>query len=141
MWAHLLGKLCKNTDDLMSLITFQFPDTVVGFHDYSRFDKHRTSRSTLVMDDAWNPALQPRGHRDNKPPVAQGWRNVFLDKTFTLSIAQNAVKCFGDGSFCSGQFMSDVVEFRGSRVSYLPMLVKNLVDTLNEGWKSNDPLS
>ena len=43
MGAHLFGKLCENTDDLMPLITFQFPDTVVSLHDYSRFDKHRTS--------------------------------------------------------------------------------------------------
>ena len=78
MGADAGRHLCENTDDFLTLLSFQFPDLVVGLHYLRRLYKHRTARGTLVMYYAWNTTLQRRNDRYHQSPVAQRWSYVFL---------------------------------------------------------------
>ena len=90
-WAHLVGEIGKDSDDLLSLFSFQFAHAVVGLHHFGWLDEDGLSGGTFVVNDTLDSALEGRDDRDNQSAVAQGWGNIFLYDAFALCRAQNTI--------------------------------------------------
>ena len=90
-WAYLVGEIGKDSDDFLSLFSFQFAHAVVGLHHFGWLDEDGLSGGTLVVNDTLDSALEGRDDRDNQSAVAQGWGNIFLYDAFALCRAQNTI--------------------------------------------------
>ena len=74
----------QDTDNLPPLFSLQFPDAVVGFHHFRRFDEHRLSGGRLVVYDTFDFPFHARGYRNDQAAVAHGGGYIFVDVSFRL---------------------------------------------------------
>ena len=85
-------KFGQYADNFPSLFTFQFPDAVIGFYHFCRFNENGLACSRFIVYDASYLALHARSHRNDQPSVAHSRRHVFFHETFCLCTAQDAVQ-------------------------------------------------
>ena len=90
-WAHLVGEIGEDADNLLSFLTFQLAHTVVGFYHFGWFDEHGLTGGTLVVHDTLDSSFQGRDYRDNQSAVAQGRGYIFLYHTLALGGSQYTI--------------------------------------------------
>ena len=91
-WAHLVGEIGEDADNLLSFLAFQLAHPVVGFHHLGWFYEHGLTGGTLVVNDTLDSSLQGRDYWDNQSAVAQGRGYVFLYYALALGSSQYAVE-------------------------------------------------
>ena len=84
MRTDFAGEDLEDADDLAAFCSFEFANAVVGVDNSGRFDEDGLTRSTFVVDDTLDLALEGRGYGNDEAAVAERGGDIAIDVAFCL---------------------------------------------------------
>ena len=125
----------QNANHLTLLRSLEFADAIVGIHHRSRFDEHRLSARTLIVNDTFDFTLQRRSHGDDQTAIAKRGRNITIDVSFGLRLVDDGTQTMADVARSHLDAVTNVEQFGGSCVLDLAIFVEHKVNALDDLWK------
>ena len=126
----------QNANHLAFFRCFEFANAVVGIHHRCRFDEHRLSARTLIVNDTFDFTLQRRSHRNHQTTIAKRGRNITIDVSLGLRLVDDGAQTMADVARSHLDAVTNVEQFGSGSVLHLTIFVEHKVNALDDLRKS-----
>lgn len=130
--TDLGGEDLQDADDLAAFCSFEFANAVVGVDNGGRFDEDSLTRSTFVVDDTLDLALESRGYGNDEATVAERGGDIAIDVAFCLRFVDDGAQGVADAARSDLDGVANVEQLGRGGILDFAVLVEDAVDASNE---------
>src|SRR5574344_950553 len=127
-----------NTNDFTTLLVFEFAYSIVGLHQFGRFNKNGFTGGRFIMDNTLYSSFKCGGYWYDQATITHGGSGIFVDQAFLLRLPQDLLQSSGQAVEGRGHFVPDGCQLGGGVVLNLSGWSQDGISSLDNAGKDRN---